>query len=157
NPYKLFDGAALYVGRLVDPQQARAVIGTAILTAVIDKGPTVISIPGNVAAADAPAGPESVNIPLSPVFRPGDADVEKLAGMIADAKTIAIMGGDGCRDAHREVLTLADKLKAPVAYSFRGKQWLEHDNPFAVGMTGLLGYGGAYSAINSADLLLLLG
>ena len=52
---------------------------------------------------------------------------------------------------------LADKLKAPVGYSFRGKQWLEHDNPYAMGMTGLLGYGGAYGAIQNADLLLLLG
>ncbi len=77
--------------------------------------------------------------------------------MIEDAKTVAIFGGDGCRDARDEVLALATRLKAPVGYSFRGKQWLEHDNPNAVGMTGLLGYGGAYNAINDADLLLLLG
>jgi pyruvate dehydrogenase (quinone) len=77
--------------------------------------------------------------------------------MIADAKTVAIFGGDGCREAHDEVIALATRLKAPVGYSFRGKQWLEYDNPYAVGMTGLLGYGGAYSAINDADLLLLLG
>src|SRR5271165_5891674 len=157
NPYKLFDAAALYVGRLVDPQQARAVISTAILTAVIDKGPTVISIPGNVAAAAAPERVDDVAIPVVPVLRPAEADLDKLAGMIADAKTVAIMGGDGCRDARTEVLALAEKLRAPVAYSFRGKQWLEHDNPFAVGMTGLLGYGGAYDAINGAELLLLLG
>jgi pyruvate dehydrogenase (quinone) len=157
NPYKLFDAATLYVGRIVDPAQARAVIGTAILTAVIDKGPTVISLPGNIAAADAPASVGDVAIPVVPVLRPADADLEKLVAMIADAKTVAILGGDGCRDARAEVLALAEKLKAPVGYSFRGKQWLEHDNPFAVGMTGLLGYGGAYSAINHADLLLLLG
>jgi pyruvate dehydrogenase (quinone) len=77
--------------------------------------------------------------------------------MIDDAKTVAIFGGDGCRDARDEVVQLAERLKAPVGYTFRGKQWLEHDNPNAVGMTGLLGYGGAYSAIHDADLLLLLG
>ena len=77
--------------------------------------------------------------------------------MIEAAKKVAIFGGDGCRDARDEVLQLAAKLKAPVGYSFRGKQWLEHDNPHAVGMTGLLGYGGAYKAIHDADLLLLLG
>jgi pyruvate dehydrogenase (quinone) len=77
--------------------------------------------------------------------------------MIDDAKTVAIFGGDGCRDAHDEVVQLASRLKAPVGYSFRAKQWLEHDNPNAVGMTGLLGYGGAYGAIHEADLLLLLG
>jgi thiamine pyrophosphate-dependent acetolactate synthase large subunit-like protein len=81
----------------------------------------------------------------SPVYRPADADIEKLAAMIQNARTVAIFGGDGCRDAREEVLALAAKLKAPVGYSFRGKQWLEHDNLYATGMTGLLGYGGAYS------------
>ena len=80
-----------------------------------------------------------------------------LQTMINDAKTVAIFGGDGCRDGRDEVVELANRLKAPVGYSFRGKQWLEHDNPNAVGMTGLLGYGGAYKAIHEADLLLLLG
>ena len=77
--------------------------------------------------------------------------------MIETAGSVAIFGGDGCRAARDEVLELASKLKAPVGYSFRGKQWLEYDNPQAVGMTGLLGYGGAYSAIHDAQLLLMLG
>ena len=77
--------------------------------------------------------------------------------MIDEAKTVAIFGGEGCRDARDEVIQLAARLKAPVGYSFRGKQWLEYDNPYAVGMTGLLGYGGAYGAIQEADVLLLLG
>ena len=158
NPYKFFDTACLYVGRIVNPQQARAVVNTAILTAVIEKGPTVISLPGDVASADAPDGADEVPIPCcTPVLRPADWDIDRLAGMIQDAKTVAIFGGDGCRDARDEVLALAGKLKAPVGYSFRGKQWLEHDNRYAVGMTGLLGYGGAYNAINDAELLLLLG
>ena len=114
NPYKLFDAAALYIGRLVDPQQARAVIETAILTAMVHKGPTVISIPGNVAAAEAPSAVREVSIPVMPVLRPGDADIERLAGMIEDAKTVAIFGGDGCRHARDEVLALATKLKAPI-------------------------------------------
>jgi pyruvate dehydrogenase (quinone) len=157
NPYKFFDAAALYIGRIVNPEQARAVINTAITTAVIDRGPTVISLPGDVAASEAPGGMHTVAIPSKTVFRPSDADLEKLAGLINDAKTVAIFGGEGCRDARNEVLTLANKLKAPVGYSFRGKQWLEHDNPYATGMTGLLGYGGTYNAIHGADLLLLLG
>jgi pyruvate dehydrogenase (quinone) len=157
NPYKLFDTAALYIGRLVNPEQAQAVIGTAIRTAVIDQGPTVISIPGDVAASDAPASSYAVSIPISPVYRPADEDVEKLAEMIEDAGSVAIFGGDGCRDARDEVIDLASRLKAPVGYSFRGKQWLEHDNPYATGMTGLLGYGGTYKAIHDAELLLLLG
>jgi pyruvate dehydrogenase (quinone) len=157
NPYKFFETAALYVGRVVNPEQARAVFNTAILTAVADHGPTVISLPGDVASSDADVKVQELTLPAAPVYRPADDDVEKLARMINEAGTVAIFGGDGCRDARDEVLALAAKLKAPVGYSFRGKQWLEHDNPNAVGMTGLLGYGGAYKAINEADLLLLLG
>src|ERR1700674_569316 len=158
NPYKFFDTECLYVGRVVNPEQARAVFTSAILTAVVDKGPTVISMPGDIASANAPDdSSHEVTIPAAPVFRPADADIDKLAEMIEAAKKVAIFGGDGCRDARDEVLQLAAKLKAPVGYSFRGKQWLEHDNPYAVGMTGLLGYGGAYKAIHDADLVLLLG
>ena len=83
--------------------------------------------------------------------------MDQLVAMIDEAQTVAIFGGDGCRDAADEVLQLAARLKAPVGYTFRGKQWLEHSNPYAVGMTGLLGYGGAYNAIHDAELVLLLG
>ena len=158
NPYKFFDAACLYVGRIVNAEQVRVVVTTAIMTAVVDQGPTVISLPGDIAAADAPDhSVHEVSIPAPPVFRPADADIDKLTEMIGAAKRVAIFGGDGCRDARDEVLQLAARLKAPVGYSFRGKQWLEHDNPNAVGMTGLLGYGGAYKAIHDADLLLMLG
>ena len=157
NPYKLFAAAALYIGRIVNAEQSGAVIETAVLTSVIDKGPTVISLPGDVASSEAPSDMRRISIPVSPVTQPADADLQRLAFMIEQANRVAIFGGDGCRDARDEVIALADKLKAPVGYSFRGKQWLEHDNPFAVGMTGLLGYGGAYRAIHGADLLLMLG
>jgi pyruvate dehydrogenase (quinone) len=158
NPYKFFDTACLYVGRVINPEQARAVFTTAIMTAVADQGPTVISLPGDIASASAPDRSfHAVTIPSAPVLRPSDADIGKLADMIEGGKKVAIFGGDGCRHARTEVLELATKLKAPVGYSFRGKQWLEHDNPNAVGMTGLLGYGGAYAAIHDADLVLLLG
>ena len=158
NPYKFFDTACLYIGRVINPEQVRAVVTTAIMTAVVDKGPTLISIPGDIAAADAPAHADhGFTIPAEPMMRPSDADMDKLAAMIKAANKVAIFGGDGCRDARDEVLQLATRLKAPVGYSFRGKQWLEHDNPNAVGMTGLIGYGGTYKAIHDADLLLMLG
>src|SRR5271168_2741818 len=157
NPYTFFAAASLYTARLVNPEQARAVISTAILTAVLEKGPTVLAIPGDVASADAPDQPTDFNIADPAVLRPSDTDLEKLVRMIDEAKTVAIFGGDGCREGRDEVVELACKLKAPVGYAFRGKQWLEHDNPNAVGMTGLIGYGGAYNAIHEADLLLMLG
>ncbi|MGB7051576.1 MAG: thiamine pyrophosphate-dependent enzyme [Acidimicrobiales bacterium] len=80
-----------------------------------------------------------------------------MAALINEAATVAIFGGDGCRDAQAKVRALSQKLMAPVGYSLKGKQWLEHDNPNAVGMTGLLGYGGCWEAINHADVLLMLG
>ena len=157
NPYQFFETASLYTGRVVNPEQARPIFNTAILTAILEKGPTVISLPGDVASADAPKSSTEIKIPATPVLRPSDSDLQQLVQMIDAAKTVAIFGGDGCRYAHDEVVQLAEKLKAPVGYSFRGKPWLEHDNPYAVGMTGLLGYGGAYEAIHQAELLLLLG
>jgi len=157
NPYQFFQTASLYTARLINPAQAQSVISTAIRTAVIEKGPTVISLPGDVAAADAVEHSVEISIPAPPVFRPSDSDMSRLVKMIDDAETVAIFGGDGCREGRDEVIQLAYRLKAPVGYAFRGKQWLEHDNANAVGMTGLLGYGGAYGAINGADLLLMLG
>src|SRR5271155_665557 len=157
NPYKFFDTVSLYTARVVNPEQARSVFNTAILTAILEKGPTVISLPGNIASMDVEVESTQISIPAPPLLRPADADLNRLVEMIDDAKTVTIFGGDGCRDARDEVVELAERLKAPVGYAFRGKQWLEHDNPNAVGMTGLIGYGGAYNAINEADLLLMLG
>ena len=77
------------------------------------------------------------------VVRPSDAALDRAAELIEQAKKIAIYGGDGTRDARDEVLALSEKLKAPIGYAYRGKDVLEHDNPAAVGMTGLLGWGGA--------------
>jgi pyruvate dehydrogenase (quinone) len=80
-----------------------------------------------------------------------------MADLINHAETVAVFGGFGCGEAQSEVRQLAQLLKAPVGYSLKGKQFLEHDNPNAVGMTGLLGYGGCHRAVNHADVLLLLG
>jgi pyruvate dehydrogenase (quinone) len=157
NPYKFFDAASLYTARVVNPEQARSVFNIAIRTALLEKGPTVLSIAGNVASAEVTTDATEIAIPATPVLRPSDADLHQLVTMIDAAQTVAIFGGDGCREGRDEVIELARRLKAPVGYAFRGKQWLEHDNPNAVGMTGLIGYGGAYGAINEAELLLLLG
>lgn len=157
NPYVFFAAAALYTGRLVNPGQLRAVVGTAIGTALSERGPTVISVPGDVAAADAPPGPLAVAFPAATRAAASAEDVAAMSALINEARTVAIFGGDGCADAQAEVRALARKIQAPVGYSFKGKQWLEHDNPNAVGMTGLLGYGGCHGAINNADVLLMLG
>src|SRR5579859_22527 len=125
NPYKFFEAASLYTARLVNPEQARAVFNTAILTAILENGPTVISLPGNIASMDVEVESTQITVPATPHLRPADADLNRLVGMIDDAKTVAIFGGDGCRHGRDEVVQLSEKLKAPVGFALRGKQWLE--------------------------------
>jgi pyruvate dehydrogenase (quinone) len=157
NPYYFFQTASFYTGRIVNPHQVRAVVQTALRTAIADRGPTVISLPGDVAVQPVSGQLDPIFRANAPVLRPADTDLHRLATMIDSAKRVTIFGGDGCRDAHDEVVSFAQKLKAPVGYTFRGKQYLEYDNPNAVGMTGLIGYGGAHRAMREADLLLMLG
>jgi pyruvate dehydrogenase (quinone) len=156
NPYDLFQTASLYTGRIINPEQTRMVVQTAIRTAVVESGPTVLAIPGDV-AAQAYHGPLQQVTYHQPVFRPADADLSQLAELINRGKNVTIFGGDGCRFAHDEVVALATKIGAPVGWAYRGKQWLEWENPNAVGQTGLLGWGGCYEAMHQCDLLLLLG
>ena len=156
SPYDLFRTASLYTGRILNPAQTRTVVQTAIRTAIVERGPTVIAIPGDVAAKPFEGSIQEVTF-RQPLLRPADADLTELADLINRAKDVTIFGGDGCRFAHDEVVALATKIGAPVGYAYRGKQWLEWDNPNAVGMTGLLGWGGAYEAMHHGDLLLLLG
>ncbi|HTU08256.1 MAG TPA: thiamine pyrophosphate-dependent enzyme [Trebonia sp.] len=157
NPYEFFSTAALYIGRLVNPEQLRPMVSTAITTAVAERGPVVISLPGDAAVADAPSGSLYVPLPTTTAGAASAEDLAAMADLINSAGTVAIYGGEGCEQAQDEVRELAARLKAPVGYSLKGKVWLEHDNPNAVGMTGLLGYGGCHAAINSADVLLMLG
>jgi pyruvate dehydrogenase (quinone) len=157
NPYAAFAVASLYTGRIVNPAQTRAVVQRAIGTALGEGGPTVIALPGDVAASDAPEDTYRAVTHRRPLLRPSDRDLQALAELIDAAGTITIFGGDGCRGAHDEIVALAQRLQAPVGYAFRGKQWLEWGNPNAVGMSGLLGWGGAYEAMHNCDVCLLLG
>ncbi|WP_024802657.1 thiamine pyrophosphate-dependent enzyme [Nocardia sp. BMG51109] len=157
NPYKFFDTAAHYIGRIGNPAQLHHVVGSAITVALAEHGPTVISLPGDVAAQDAPNIALRVPIPCTKIGPAAPAEVAATADLINAAGNIAIFGGDGCADAGPQVRALAAKLQAPVGYSMKGKQWLEYENPNAVGMTGLVGYGGCWEAVNKCDVLLMLG
>jgi pyruvate dehydrogenase (quinone) len=157
NPYQFFASAAVYVGRLVNPGQLRSLVTSAVAASVTRDGPAVISLPGDIAAAKAPGTSYEIRLPRRARVAAGPEDLAAMAGMINAAGTVAVFGGDGCEGAHAEVTALAAKLNAPVGYTLKGKQFLEHDNANAVGMTGLLGYGGCHHALNHADVLLMLG
>src|SRR5262249_12015419 len=140
------------------PRQAPRVIHSAIQHAVSRRGVSVVVLPGDVAALEAPSDAAAREpVTAVPVVRPADAALTRLVDLLNGGKRVAIFCGIGCAGAHEEVVALAEKLKAPVGYSFRGKEWVEHDNPNAVGMSGLLGWGAAYRAMHGCDVLLLLG
>ncbi|SEE97309.1 thiamine pyrophosphate-dependent enzyme [Streptomyces sp. Ag109_O5-10] len=157
NPYRFFATSAVYVARLVNPAQLRHVVTSAVTAAVTRGGPAVLSLPGDVAAASAPKDRYEIRLPRPARAPAGAEDLAAMAGLINEAGTVAVFGGQGCAGAHAEVTALAGKLGAPVGYSLKGKQFLEHDNANAVGMTGLLGYGGCHHALHHADVLLMLG
>ncbi|WP_067540562.1 thiamine pyrophosphate-dependent enzyme [Nocardia crassostreae] len=157
NTYDAFSAVSLYTGRIVNPAQTRAVVQRAVQTAVTEPGPVVIAVAPDIAVSPVPKGKYVAALNSPPVLRPAEADLRDLAARLNAAKSVTIFGGDGCRDAHDEVVALSERLRAPVAFTYRGKQWLEWDNPNAVGMTGLLGWGGAYEAMHHCDLCLLLG
>jgi pyruvate dehydrogenase (quinone) len=157
-PAAIFADCCRYVGTITTPAQMPRVSELAIQAAILGRGVGMVIVPGDVAAAE--VHHDLVAHPIiteRPVIRPTDADLDAAAALIAEAERVAIFGGEGTRHARREVLELAATLQAPVGYAYRGKDVLEADNPHAVGMSGLLGWGGAAAALDSCDLLLMLG
>src|SRR3954462_12711534 len=158
HPDQLFRECSHYCELVSHPRQAPRVLQSAIQHAVSKRGVSVVVLPGDVAALDVPAGTVArAPVTAAPVVRPADDDPARPADRVNRGKKVALFCGIGCAGAHDEVVALAEKLQAPVGYSFRAKEWVEHDNPHAVGMTGLLGWGAAYKAMHECDALLLLG
>jgi pyruvate dehydrogenase (quinone) len=158
HPEQLFRECSHYCELVSHPRQAQRVLQSALQHAVSKRGVSVIVLPGDIAALEA-AGDAGAQAPVTavPVVRPADADLARLADLLNGGRKVALFCGIGCAGAHDEVVALAATLQAPIGYSFRGKEWVEHDNPNAVGMTGLLGWGAAYQAMHECDVLLLLG
>ena len=158
DPMGMFAGCCKYVATISTPAQMPRLSQLALQAAVLDRGVGMVILPGDIAAAkvDAPLLEHSV-VTGRPVSRPTDAALDSAGDMIESAKRIVIYGGEGTRGARDEVLELSNALKAPVAYAYRGKDVLEHDNPAAIGMIGLLGWGSATYALGSCDLMIMLG
>lgn len=156
HPTLLFAECSHYCELLSTPAQVPRAVETAIQHALVKGGAAVLVLPGDVAAmrATAEVGPPAVT---RSHVRPAEADVDALANILNEAEKVALFCGIGCADARDDVLALADALKAPAGHSLRGKPFLEYDNPFDVGMNGLLGWGAAYDAAHACDAYLLLG
>lgn len=157
HPDRIFEECSVYNELISSAAQSPRTVNSAIRHAVGLGGVAVITLPGDVSdlkAVDhvptyAPARPATL--------APNAADIEEAAALLNKADKVAIFAGAGVEGAHDEVIALADALKAPIGHSLRGKHFIQYDNPFDVGMTGLLGYGAAAEGMSDADVLILLG
>ncbi|MEV5319433.1 pyruvate dehydrogenase [Streptomyces sp. NPDC052687] len=158
HPDRLFRECSHYCELISSPQQMPRLLQTAIQNAVGRSGVSVVSLPGDLAAEPAPDKTvETALVIARPTVRPGDEEIDKLADLIDRAEKVTLFCGSGTAGAHAEVMALAEKIKSPVGHALRGKEHIQYDNPFDVGMSGLLGYGAAYEATHECDLLILLG
>ncbi|MEU1295386.1 MULTISPECIES: pyruvate dehydrogenase [unclassified Streptomyces] len=158
HPDRLFTECSHYNELISNPQQMPRLLQTAIQHAVGQSGVSVVSLPGDIASQPAPDKPlETALVTSRPTVRPGDAEIDRLVDLIDRAQRVTLFCGSGTAGAHAEVMEFAEKIKSPVGHALRGKEWIQYDNPFDVGMSGLLGYGAAYEATHECDLLILLG
>jgi len=158
HPEILFRECSHYCELISQPAQMPRVLDIAMRTAIEKSGVAVIVLPGDVGLKEAenhhPAGWTEV---LRPSVIPPAGEIDRLAKLLNSVERVTLLCGAGCAEARAEVLELADALKSPIVHTLRGKEYIEHDNPFDVGMTGLIGFSSGYHAMFDCDMLLMLG
>ncbi|MEB3304610.1 MAG: ubiquinone-dependent pyruvate dehydrogenase [Cyanobacteriota bacterium] len=157
-PQDAFREASVYCELVSMPEQLPRVLEIAMRTALERRGVAVVVIPGEIFLT--PSHPRRPTAPIHfvpRVVRPTQAGLQAAADLLNAGQKVTIFGGAGVEGAHDELIAIAAKLKAPVVHALRGKQFIEYDNPYDVGMTGLLGFASGYRAIESCDVLLMLG
>ncbi|WP_168393131.1 ubiquinone-dependent pyruvate dehydrogenase [Erwinia amylovora] len=158
HPQELFGQCSHYCEMVSSPGQLPQVLGIAMRKAILNRGVSVVVLPGDVALQPAPENATSDWYPPQlPQVQPIPAELAKLAAALNQAENITLLCGSGCAGAHAEVVKLAETLKAPIVHALRGKEHLEYNNPYDVGMTGLIGFSSGYHAMMNADTLLVLG
>lgn len=158
HPEHIFAQCSHYCELISQPEQMPRVLEIAMQTAISRRGVAVVALPGDVALRDAVEhGPRLRFAEPKPNVCPSDDEIRILADVLNRSKKVTILGGAGCAGAHAELIALAGKLKAPIVHAFRGKEFIEYDNPFDVGMTGLLGFSSGYHAMMNCETLLMIG
>jgi pyruvate dehydrogenase (quinone) len=160
HPQTLFGECSHYCELISGPNQMPRALEIAIREAVGRRGVSVVVMPGDVAlqpASDAPPAKAAGLLPAAPVVTPAKQDLERLAALLNGDSRVTILCGSGCEGAHNELLALGERLKAPMVHALRGKEYVEWDNPYDVGMTGLIGFSSGYYAMLDCDVLLMLG
>jgi pyruvate dehydrogenase (quinone) len=159
-PQTLFQECSHYCDLVAGASQMPRVLNAAIREALGKRGVSVVVLPGDVALqAAAAASPPKVGSLLlpAPLTAPSPSDLDRLAALLNGAKRVTVLCGSGCQGAHAELLKLGDRLKAPMVHALRGKEHVEWENPYDVGMTGLIGFSSGYYAMRDCDVLLILG
>ncbi|RAV14587.1 ubiquinone-dependent pyruvate dehydrogenase [Mycolicibacterium sp. GF69] len=157
HPQELFRECSVYCELVSTPEMAPRIVEMAMRTAVEENGVAVVVIPGEIFGHRASDWrPRPITATRS-VIRPDDESLRQAAAILNDAHAVTILGGAGVAGAHDALVRIAGTLNAPVVHALRGKEFIEYDNPFDVGMTGLLGFASGYKAIKEADVLLMLG
>jgi len=157
-PEHLFARCSHYCELVSQPEQMPRVLEIAMQTAISRRGVAVVVLPGDVALRDAVEQAPRLHFPQpKPNVCPSDDELATLAKVLNNSKRTTILGGAGCAGAHAELIALAGQLNAPIVHAMRGKEFIEYDNPFDVGMTGLLGFSSGYHAMMNCDVLLMIG
>jgi pyruvate dehydrogenase (quinone) len=157
HPEHLFKECSHYAEVVNHPDQLPQVLLRAMRVAVGEKGVAVVVIPGNVALGPLAKPVPNWLLPAAPAVRPHPDELHRLAELLNGGDRVTLLCGAGCAGAHDVVVELADRLNAPIVHALRGKEHVEYDNPFDVGMTGLVGFASGYRAMKDCDTLLLLG
>ncbi|PZT91401.1 MULTISPECIES: ubiquinone-dependent pyruvate dehydrogenase [unclassified Sphingomonas] len=158
HPTELFRECSHFCEMVQTPEQLPELLHRALRTAIGQQGVAVLVIPGDVALKDAPKGARAdFAAPLPPRIVPQAGEIERLAELLNGSQAVTLLCGAGVAGAHDAVVALAAKLKAPIVHAYRGKEWIEWDNPYDVGMTGLIGFSSGYHAMMECDTLLMLG
>ncbi|HMI50940.1 MAG TPA: ubiquinone-dependent pyruvate dehydrogenase [Candidatus Saccharimonadales bacterium] len=158
HPENLFKECSHFCQLIATEKQMPRLLQIAMQTSTSRGGVSVLVLPGDVASSEMTAKELEHRIfHPRPAIQPASEELQKLSYLLNNAERATIFGGAGCVEAHEEVLMLAKLAQSPVVYSFRGKEFLEHDNPYAAGMTGLLGTESGHYALEKADLVLMLG
>src|SRR5882762_1558111 len=145
HPEHLFAQCSHYCELVSHPEQMPRVLEIAIQTALARRGVSVVALPGDIALRNAVDQEPRLHFPPpKPTVCPSDDEIAALAKVLNDSEKITILAGAGCAGAHPELIALAAKLNAPIVHALRGKEFIEYDNPFDVGMTGLLGFSSGY-------------
>ena len=158
HPELLFNECSHYCELVSHADQIPRVLDIAMRTALSLSGVSVIVLPGDVALQEAASNRPITSVEQSEaVVCPNKQEIAKLADVLNSAEKVTILGGAGCAGAHSELIHVASLLRAPIVHAMRGKEFVEYDNPYDVGMTGLLGFSSGYYAMMNSDLLLMLG